>query len=168
MSKLLVAAILGTFLLSSLSISAGPANQKDRQEMQKIKIEQAKLNAKERLIKLKLALNLQNDQMKTWTKYENHMLESAGKKMLMTKKLRRKKKASGKPPTSIDLSKANIARLERQLSAAKEKLDIFSELYTVLNEEQRSTVDKLTLSKVKKAAQKTRDMRKRERNKDMN
>ncbi|NNJ73260.1 MAG: hypothetical protein HKP09_08765, partial [Enterobacterales bacterium] len=53
----------------------------------------------------------------------------------------------------------NVNRLERQLAHAQERLTVFSNLYNNLDEEQRATVDKLAIRKVKRQAKKLREMR---------
>jgi len=150
-------------LLVSMPDQAFNPSEAERQEFATLKMEQAKLDAKERLLKLKLALTLRSEQMDAWTTYENHVYENAGNKRKMAVKLRKQKAETGKPLTSIDLAEANVERLESQLATAKEGLVAFSSLYTILDDEQRTTVDKLTLRRIKEIAKKARKLR---RNKD--
>ena len=163
MSKLILTFLLSTVFLITVPVTANPDNEKDRQEMMILKNEQAKLQAEERLLRLKQALNLKQEQMDAWATYEKHMKANAGKKMAMIAELRQKRAETGKPPTSLELGKANIARLEQQLTTAKERLVVFSELYKVLDKEQQATVDKLALRKVRKAARNARKQRSSDR-----
>lgn len=163
MSKLLLSIIVALSLLTTTSIQAAKPSSDDRHELQAIKMEQAKLQTQERLLRLKQKLNLQEQQLNAWSSYEKHMQESAGKQMFVAKQLRQKYAKTGKPPSSIELAKANISRLEKKLKLAKERLVIFSGLYKVLNDEQRVVVDKIALRKVKKAAKEARNKKDRKR-----
>ncbi len=143
--------LLNCLIVAVPAFTAEPGND-SRQEMRALKVEQGKLKVKERLLKLKHALNLQPNQMKAWTNYETEAINQVDKKMLIASKLRQKKAKTGKPITSIDLAKANITRLENQLTTAKERLVVFSKFYNVLNKEQQATIDKLAHKKVKRTA----------------
>jgi len=156
--------LCGLFLVSVPAFAVEISN-KDRQEMQDLKIEQAKLKAKEQLLKLKLALNLKPEQNDSWSAYETYVTKNTGHKMQMAFQLRKQKAETGRLPTSIDLATANINRLESELTTAKERLVVFSKLYDVLDKEQRIKVDKLTLQKVKSIAAKTRKTRKHKKSK---
>jgi len=159
---MLILSIAGLLLVSVPSQAFNPSAE-DKQEFAALKMEQAKLNAKERLLKLKLALNLRPEQMDAWAIYENQVYGNSGNIMQMAAKLRKQKAETGQLPTSIDLAEANIERLKSQLAAAKEGLVAFSGLYNILDDEQRAIVDKGALRRVKKIAQKARKHR---RNKD--
>jgi len=159
---LLILSLAGLLLVSVPTQALNPSAE-EKQEFAALKMEQAKLNTKERLLKLKLALNLRPEQMDAWTTYENHVYENAGSKMQMAKKLRKQKAETGQLPTSIDLAEANIERLQSELALAKSGLVTFSGLYNVLDDDQRAIVDKIALRRVKKIAQKARKLR---RNKD--
>ena len=163
MSKLLLSIIVSLSLLTTISVNAAKPSPEDRQELQAVKMEQAKLQTKERLLRLKQKLNLQEKQLAAWSSYENHMQESAGKQMFAAKELRQKYAGTGKSPSSVDLAKANINRLEKKLELAKKRLVIFSDLYKVLNDEQRVVVDTIALRKVKKAAKEARNKKDRKR-----
>jgi len=158
-------------ILTSCLMVAAPSfavepNNENRQEMRALKMEQAKLKIKEKMLKLKQALNLQPKQMDAWAAYESHALKNVDNKIQMVSKLRKKRAETKKPPSSIDLAKANIARLENQLTTAKDKLVVFSKFYKVLNDEQKTTIDKLALKKVKHAASKVRKSHKKKMKKD--
>ena len=163
MYKPLLILSLAGLLLVSVPTQAFNPSAEEKQEFAALKMEQAKLNAKERLLKLKLALNLRPEQIDAWTTYENHVYENVGSKMQMAKKLRKQKAETGQLPTSIDLAEANIERLQSELALAKSGLVSFSGLYNILDDEQRAIVDKVALRRVKKIAQKARKLR---RNKD--
>ncbi len=154
---------LASLLLVSVPSQAFNPSAEEKQEFAALKMEQAKLNAKERLLKLKLALNLRPEQMDAWAIYEEHIYESAGNKIQMAVKLRKQKAETGQLPTSIDLAEANVERLESQLATAREGLVTFSGLYNILDDEQRTIVDKVALRRVKKIAQRARKLH---RNKD--
>ena len=154
MSKILLSFILTVVFQLSVSAGSKPANEQKRQEMQSLRMEKEKLHTKERLLRLKHLLNLQENQMDAWSAYEAHVEESAGNKMQMVNDLRNRRTAG--LPTGVELAEANVARLERQLTEAKGRLSAFSEFYSVLNNDQRAAVDKLAHKKVRKAARKAR------------
>ncbi|MCP3674709.1 MAG: hypothetical protein GY829_09630 [Gammaproteobacteria bacterium] len=159
MSKLLLSIIVTLSLLTTISIQATKPNPENRQELQAIKMEKAKLQTQERLLRLKQTLNLQKQQLPAWSAYEKYMQASTNKQMFKAVDLRKQYYKTGIPPTSIDLAKANIDRLDKKLGLAKERLVIFSALYQELNDEQRATIDKMSLRKVKKAAKEVRKKR---------
>ena len=155
---LLILSLAGLLLVSVPAQAINPSAE-EQQEFAALKMQQAKLNAKERLLKLKLALNLRSEQMDAWTTYETHVYENAGSKMQMTTKLRKQKAETGQLPTSIDLAEANVERLESELTIAKNGLATFSSLYNILDDEQRAIVDKIALRRIKKIAEKARKFR---------
>ncbi len=157
---MLILSLISLLLVSVPSQAISPSAE-DKQEFAALKMEQAKLHAKERLLKLKLALNLRPEQMDAWATYEKHVYGNAGNKIQMAAKLRKQKAETGQLPTSIDLAEANIERLKSQLATAKEGLVAFSGLYNILDDEQQAIVDKGALRRVKKIAQKARKLRKK-------
>jgi len=159
MSKILTSVFICTLLLFSVTLEAAPANEKDREEIRALRIEKAKLHAKERLLFLKNALKLKQSQMTAWEAYSNHVKENSSNQMAMAAELRRKHAETGSLPTALELVDANISRLEHKLATAKQQRTVFSELYQVLDAKQRATVDKLTLRKIKKEAREVRKRR---------
>lgn len=129
------------------------------QEMHQLKGQQSELQTKERLLKLKTALNLRDDQMAAWGDYEQHMLNSTEMRHNMRAAMRERRMQRQAPPSSLEMAEQNVVRLERQLAHAKERLAVFSALYSSLDDEQRAKVDKLALGKVKRQAKKLREMR---------
>lgn len=156
MSKLILTFLTTALLLVTLSIGAALDSKQDREELRLVKLEQARLNATERLLGLKKMLNIKQNQIKAWEAYKKHVQDNSGIRMRMVDELRRKHDKTGKLPTSIELSQANISRLEHNLAVAKEQLAIFSELYKILDAEQKATIDKLALRKVQNEARKAR------------
>lgn len=156
MSKILLIITITALLLTSGSVLANPKTDSERSELRAVKMQQAKLHAKERLIRLKQALKLKDNQMSAWADYEQHVEESGASREAMVKQLRNKHDKTGKPPTSVDLAKLNVVRLEHKLSKAKTQLKAFTKLYTVLDDEQKETVDKLARKKIKHEAKKIR------------
>ena len=159
MSKLMLSVLLSALFAVTGSSIAEQANTKQRQEMQSLRMEKAKIHEQERLLRLKHKLNLEQNQMQAWDAYAAHVEANAGKKMRMVKELRQKTSDKGKLPSSLDLAEANIKRLESQLASAKQRLVIFSDLYQVLDDEQRATIDKLTHRKVRTKAREAREKR---------
>ena len=156
MSKFLSIIIISVLLFSSQAIDAGPATAQEREEVRALKHEQMQLRAKARLLRLKKVLNLQEDQMEAWSIYESKILEKSSQIMEMGGNLREKYADTGLRPNSLELAAANIARLEYKLAQAQDRLAIFTDFYQVLNDEQRATVDKLTLRKIRREAQRIR------------
>lgn len=160
MSRKFFACLISFLLLFAPTLSADPEKKKTQQELRALKMQQSKLQAKERLLRLKQSLNLEESQLQAWQTYSEHMLSQPEKKAKMVATLRQQGKKEGLP-TSIDLADANIRRLEAQLKNAREQRAAFSAFYQALNEEQRSIIDKSALKKVKREARKVRDKRKK-------
>lgn len=157
MSKILQSILLSTLLILSLGVLAAPGNKaQNREEFHALRMEKAKLHAQERLLFLKQSLNLKESQLSAWQAYASHVEENSAKPRSMAGELRKKHEQTGQPPTAIELAEANLLRLENKLVTARQQLAVFSELYQVLDQQQRATVDRLTLRKIKKEARKAR------------
>ena len=127
------------------------------QEMHALKGQQSEAKAKERLLKLKTALQLRDDQMAAWSEYEKYMLKAAETKHMMRGEMRERRMQRQAPPNSLELAEHNVTRLERQLAHAKERLTVFSGLYNSLDDEQRQKLDKLAHRKVRRHAREHRE-----------
>ncbi len=163
MSKLLLTLAISSLALSSLllpsTLNARPSEKAasaDRAELRAIKMEKAKLHTQERLLKLKTALKLNENQMGDWKTYSDYMTSTSNNKLNALVSLKNKLTNAESPPTSIELAKLNITRLENKLSGAKNQLQAFSKLYKILDKAQRETVDKLARRKVHREAKSLR------------
>ncbi|NNJ72549.1 MAG: hypothetical protein HKP09_05145, partial [Enterobacterales bacterium] len=99
-------AITIVFMLAALSQSALAAKPKvDEQTWQQyneIKGQQSELDTKERLLKLKTALKLRDDQMTAWGDYEQHMLQSSEMRHSVRGAMRERRMQRKAPPTSVE------------------------------------------------------------------
>ena len=76
MSKKLLIFIVSTFLLSGGVVLAEHKSESEKEELRAVKMQQAKLHAKERLLRLKHALKLNDSQTAAWSDYKKHVEES--------------------------------------------------------------------------------------------
>jgi hypothetical protein len=158
MSKLLSALFISTLLLTQISIYAEDRRSQDRHEMRELKQQENELRAKQRLLQLKSALNLQADQEQAWDKYEISILENMSQKREMTTQLRQKYRNTDQKPNALELAQANISRLESKLADTKDQYLALEEFYNFLNDEQKQMIDKVVQRKIKNAAKKLRKM----------
>lgn len=152
----LVVACLTTGIFSTSLLADPQMNPEDRKQMMEVRAHKAQLETKERMLKLKTALTLRPEQMTAWDSYESFMLNSQKQHHAKRKEMHQKRKAAGKPPTSLELAEQNVKRLEDRLSNAKERLVVFSNLYNSLDEQQKQTIDKLAHRKIKHMAREHR------------
>ena len=134
-----------------------------RKEMMDLRHQKATIEAQERLLKLKTALNLTDAQIPAWNDYESYMLSEQQDRHAMRSDMQQRRMENRTPPTSLELAEMNVQRLETQLSVARERLSVFTNLYGVLDDEQRQMVDKLSHKKIKRMA---REARKRQKNRN--
>jgi hypothetical protein len=127
-----------------------------RQEMMALRHQKATIEAKERLLKVKTALNLRDDQMAAWNEYETYMLGAQQERHIMMSQMQQRRMENRTPPNSLELAEMNVQRLERQLAEARDRLSVFTNLYAVLDEEQKEKVDKLSHHKIRKQAKELR------------
>ena len=154
---------LVTFLivlgLGFTSLQANPqTNAEAKKELLELKTQQAKLAAQERMLKVKTALQLRDDQMAAWNDYEAYMLNEQSERHIMMKDVQERRINKQAPPSSLELAQKNVERLERQLENAKQRLVVYTDLYNVLDDEQRQKLDRMANKKVKRMA---RELRKR-------
>lgn len=155
-----LAAIALALLLSQNAMAAKPTvDEETWQEMHQLRGQKAEVETKERLLKLKTALKLRDEQMASWGDYETHMLQAGEMRQNMRSAMRDRRMQREAPPNSLELAQQNVNRLEMQLAHARERLAVFSALYNDLDEEQRAIIDKLAHRKVKRNAKKLREMR---------
>jgi len=152
--------VFSTFALSPLNVSAAEKSDADQTEIRALKIEQAKLHAKKRLLKLKIALDLKDNQMDAWNTYSKTMTDNATKNLQILSKKRQMRSALKTKPSSIDLAKGNVKRLEHKLNQAKVQLAAFSKLYSVLDDQQKEKVDTLARRKIHREAKALRQTKK--------
>ena len=155
-----IAVIIMLFAFTLGAQAAKPkVDEETFQELHNLKGQQSQLETQERLLKLKTALALREEQLSVWGDYEQHMLQSSEMRHTMRGEMRERRMQRQAPPTSLEMAEKNVERLERQLAHAQERLAVFSALYNSLDEEQQATIDKLALRKVKRQAKKLRKMR---------
>jgi len=130
------------------------------EEMIELKTEQAQLKSKEKLLRLKTALNLRENQMSAWNSYENFMMNSSLKISESRVQMHKRRMEQKAPPTSVEMGEMHITKLEEKLANAKQKQAVFSKLYKNLDDTQKQTVDKMAHKKVKRMAKKLRKARK--------
>ena len=159
-SRTLLGLIIGTSCLFSIAEAKPVRDAEARAEMMQLRAQKATINAQERMLKLKTALELRENQQSAWNDYEAYMLNELSQKKSMMADVRERRMGKQAPPSSLELAQANVVRLEQQLNNAKQRLVVFADLYNVLDEEQRQTVDRLTHKKVKRMA---KELRKRKR-----
>ncbi len=160
MSKLLSAILISTLLLTQFSINADDRRTQDRQEMRELKQQENELKAKQKILRLKSALNLQSDQGQAWVKYESSILQNMNQKREMATQLREKYRNTNQKPNALELAQANVSRLESKLEESKEQYLALEEFYNQLNDEQKQTIDKVVQRKIKNAAKTLRKARK--------
>jgi len=165
MSKRLISLLLTGLLISSFSLIADDSMDKNHQEMRQLKMQQAELAAKQKLLHLKQELNLKESQLKAWEVYQANLLKNAGKKNQITQDLRKKHKDSNTKPTSLDLAKININRLELRLTTAKSQFKALEVFYAQLDHEQQAKIDKMMHRKIQKEAKRLRSNKQPKHNK---
>ena len=139
-------------------------NPETRKEMMSLRHQKATIEAQERLLKLKTALDLREEQMPAWNDYETYMLSEQQERHIMMSEMQGRRMENRTPPTSLELAEMNVQRLETQLTKARERLSVFTNLYSALDDEQKQKVDKLSHRKIKKKAKELRKMRKANKN----
>lgn len=145
--------LVATALFSFGAVQAQPGWGKGKSpEMMQLKHEQAVLKQQEKLLRLKTALELREDQLSAWNDYETFMLNQQQERHAMMQEIRQRRMENQTPPNSLELGQKNIERLEQKLASAKERLNVFTALYNVLDAEQQQTVDKLAYKKIKRMA----------------
>ena len=127
-----------------------------RVELLELRTQKAKLAAQQRLLKLKTALQLRDDQMATWNDYEAYMLNEQSQRHLMMADMQQRRLNKQAPPSSLELAQKNVARLEQQLNNARQRLVVFTDLYNVLDADQQKVLDRLTHKKVRRNAKELR------------
>ena len=83
----------------------------------------------------------------------------------MMSQMQQRRMENRTPPNSLELAEMNVQRLENQLAEARERLSVFTNLYAVLDDEQKQKVDKLSHRKIRKQA---KELRKKMRKADKN
>ena len=152
--------LIGILFVSSImygTVDAKPkADPETRAEMLELRTQKAKLAAQERLLKLKTALELRDNQMAAWNDYEAYMLNEQSQRHSMMADMQQRRINKQAPPTSLELAQKNVDRLEQQLANAKQRLAVFTDLYNVLDANQQKVVDRLAHKKVKRKAKELR------------
>lgn len=155
---------LGLSLLLVLPLSnlqakpkRGDMDPEAMQEMMQLRGQKARLEAQEKLLRIKTALKLRDDQMGAWSDYENFMLKSTDERLAMMAKLHQRRMEKKAPPTSVQLAEDNIQRLEDKLANAKSRYKVFKALYNKLDEQQRQTVDRMAHKLVRDKAKDLRN-----------
>lgn len=157
-SRALITLLLAVGLGFS-TIQANPeVSAETRKELLELKSQKAKLAAQERMLKVKTALQIRDDQMAAWNDYEAYMLNEQSERHIMMKEVQERRINKQAPPTSLELAQKNVERLEQQLENAKQRLIVYTDLYNILDDEQRQKLDKMANRKVKRMA---RELRKR-------
>ncbi len=161
--RILVALLLTTGLAFT-TISANPKVDPDtKRELLELKSQKAKLETQEKMLKVKTALELREDQMAAWNDYETYMLNEQSERHIMMKEMQERRINNEEPPTSLELAQKNVERLERQLENARQRLVVYGNLYSVLDDDQRQKLDKLANKKVKRMARELRKRKKSDR-----
>ena len=155
--------IVGLIIVMSLPLSTAQANlavdEEARAELMELRSQKAKLGAQEKLLRVKTALELRDDQLPAWNDYEAYMLNEQSDRHAMMKDMQQRRLNKQAPPNSVELAEKNIERLERQLENAKQRLAVYAGLYNVLDTEQQQKLDKLANKKVKRMAKNLRKNR---------
>ena len=162
MNSITSRAVIAILLVTGLSFSVVEAqpDEESRKELLELRSQKAKLTAQERMLRVKTALELRDDQMSAWNDYEAYMLSEQSERHIMAKEMQERRINNQAPPTSLELAQKNVERLERQLENAKQRLVVYTDLYNVLDDDQRQKLDRLATKKVKNMA---RELRKRNR-----
>ncbi|MFT5452165.1 MAG: hypothetical protein ACI9N9_001653 [Enterobacterales bacterium] len=168
MSKILSTLLVATLLLTPCPISANESTAQNRHDMRELKQQQNELKAKQRLLRLKTSLNLQQDQAQAWDEYKTSILNNINQKREMTTQLRQKYRNTNQKPNALELAQANISRQESKLAKAKQQYADLEVFYGHLNGEQQKIIDKVVQRKIKNEAKKLRKMHKGQKERSNN